>query len=485
MKHDKANCKDLSPQLEQLGIYLDEFLKFNHGDAMMHQKRWKEILHKPLPVDGIGIDKVISMLGEHIVLNGSPIPKPTFTSFITTGATNVGVLANLAVSVAAPQRIGHHAFSFLEELSLKWISEMFGLSDNMEGVYSSGGSTANILALGAARQWAYEKIDIDPAQDGIGQSSRIYASSASHHTIHRAAAVLGLGRNAVTIIDSDMQGRLLPKALEQQIKSDIQNNYLPVAIIANAGTTGTGSIDPLERIAEIAKKYSVWFHVDGAYGLPGILDERVKPQYEGLHSADSVIVDPHKWLGAPVGIGATYVRDRKLLHRAFKQGDSDYLEGACTDENIQHSLDDLGIPYHDYGLELSAPSRGAVVWALITEIGKAGFVDRVCRHNQIARDMAERVKHEDCLQLLIEPTLSICCFRYFDDNISDINELNRNIHRELIRQNQHLPSTTVINGQLAIRPCFIGARTEENHAFELIDEVIRIGKQLCILKNAV
>lgn len=480
---ERAECDKLSPRLQQLGGYLDKYLRFEHDDAMCHLSEWKTVLKQSVPEQGIGIDQVIEEMGQVIIPNGSQIPNPGCSSFITTGATNIGVLANLSALVAAPQRIGIHAFNYLEDLSLQWLAELFELPVEMKGVYSSGGSVANLVALGAARQWAFEQIGIDPASEGITRPCRIYASSASHHTIHRAAAVLGLGRQSVVTIESDQMGRMIPECLEQQLIKDAHSkdsgiDKLVVAVVANAGTTGTGAIDPLEEIGSIAKKYSIWFHIDGAYGLPGILDPRVKPLYKGIALADSIIVDPHKWLGAPVGIGATFVRDRSILHRAFTQEASDYLEGSCSVTDAQHSLDDLGIPYHDFGVELSAPSRGVVVWALIREIGKEGLKRRVCRHNDMARELAMLVQENPNLELVQEPTLSICCFRFINDNNDNLNELNSQIHRQLVHNNHNLPSTVMINDKLAIRPCFVGARASGHQVNDLVDEVLSIGKQL-------
>jgi len=478
---ESAEVNNLSSRLQQLGDYLETYQKFEHADAMDNYVEWKTILDHNAPNKGVGLDKVMDELGNVIIPNGSQIPNPGSTSFITTGATNAGVLANLSALVAAPQRIGLHAFNFLEELSLQWLAEIFELPNEMKGVYSSGGSVANLVALGAARQWAFEKINIDPAADGLTKKCRIYATEASHHTIHRAAAVLGLGRNSVITIDSDNMGRMLPEKLNQQLIIDFKKDALPVAIVANAGTTATGAIDPLEKLGIIAKEHGIWFHIDGAYGLPGILDERVKPLYKGLKLADSIIVDPHKWLGAPIGIGATFVRDRNLLHRAFKQGESDYLEGSCSDDSAQHSMDQFGVPYHDFGVELSSPSRGVVVWALIREIGKQGLKDRICRHNDMARQLAEIVNEHPQLELVQEPTLSICCFRYVGEHCTDsdtLNELNRRLHRQLVHNNKNIPSTVMIDGKLAIRPCFIGARANESLVQGLIDEVLHIGQQL-------
>jgi aromatic-L-amino-acid decarboxylase len=236
----------------------------------------------------------------------------------------------------------------------------------------------------------------------------------------------------------------------------------------------------------------LWFHVDGAYGLPGLLDERVAPLYRGLELADSVIVDPHKWLGASVGIGATFVRDRDLLRRAFTQEPAHYLEGSAVDGGphgpaaegvatataIEHSMDDFGIPYYDHGVELSAPSRGVVVWALLREIGVAGLRDRVRRHNDMATAIAQRARCHPRLELLLEPTLSICCFRYVAPGVADLDALNRQLHRRLMRENRNMPSTTVVGGRLALRPCFIGARAGMAPARELVDDVLRLGEAL-------
>lgn len=478
MDFDRAECGHLETHLKALGSHLDRYLRFEHPDAMRDPSTWRRALGREVPVHGVGIETVLAEMGHALIPNGSRIPDPGCTAFITTGATTAGALALLAGAVAAPQRLGVHAFSFLEELSLRWLAELFELPRDFRGLYSSGGSTANLVALGAARQAAFERLGADPARDGTDHPGRIYASAASHHTIRRAAAVLGLGRAAVVTIDSDDQGRMCPDALRRQLEADAGSERVRVAVVANAGTTGTGAIDPLRAMGELARQHGVWFHVDGAYGLPGVLDPQVRPLYDGLALADSVVVDPHKWLGAPVGIGATFVRDRSILNRAFTQEAADYLEGACTDEDVGHSMDSLGIPYADFGVELSAPSRGAVVWALIREIGREGLRERVCRHNAMARRVADRAAAHPRLELVQAPTLSICCFRYVNGDAGDQNELNRRIHRALVRRGRNIPSTAVIGGTTAIRPCFVGARTTQAHADALVDEVIETGDRL-------
>jgi aromatic-L-amino-acid decarboxylase len=271
--------------------------------------------------------------------------------------------------------------------------------------------------------------------------------------------------------------------LRGAIAKDLRDHILPMAIVANVGTTNTGAIDPIAQIGRVAREHDIWLHVDGAYGLPGILDDRLSHLYQGLELVDSIIVDPHKWLGASVGIAATFVHDRSLLERAFTQEPADYLEGSIDDmgaENAQleHSLDDFGVPYFSYGVELSAPCRGIVLWALIREIGVEGMRARIVRHIDMASKLAEFCKQHPSLELLLEPTLSVCCFRYVSPQIDDLDRLNQKIHRRLIRENEFLPSTTRIKGRLALRPCFLGARTDDSQVDGLAQAVLRIGDAL-------
>jgi len=492
MSQDLAEVEQFQVLLSKIGVSLDQFVKFEHPDASTNKANWLKKLDIPLPQTGIGIDNVAQELIDDVIANGAPISNPGFTSFITTGATTESTLASTASSIAAPQRYLGSAFNFLEELSLDWMAEMFDVAP-MKGVYSSGGSVANLIALGGARQYAFEQIGIDPAADGIDRPASIYASEECHHTIQRSTGVLGLGRRAVKLIKCDKYGRMKTDALLVVIEQDLQNGILPVAIVANAGTTNTGAIDPLLEIGKIAKEKNIWFHVDGAYGLPGILDQRIKSKYDGLGYADSIIIDPHKWLGASIGVAATFVRDRNYLLRAFTQEPADYLEGSAVQveedekgneslENlstkIEHSLDDFGIPYFDYGVELSAPCRGVVVWAMLKEIGVEGMRKRIVKHNDMATYIYHFAEKHPHLENLLEPELSISCFRFIDERISDLDQFNQQLHRQLVRENNYMPSTTKVDGKLAIRPCFIGARHEQSHVDGLLQSVLRIGSNM-------
>ena len=481
MTKDFAETGQFANYMGQIGESLDDFLKFEHDDALAGDANWREQLSEQLPQKGVGIDAVAQTLRNTVIANGSAIVRPGFTAFITTGGTTASSIASAAASIGSPQRYTLNAFNHLEELSLNWLAEMLELGD-MKGLYSTGGSVANLVALGGARQSAFEKIGIDVASTGVDRKCCIYASAECHHTIQRSAAVLGLGRQSVRLIECDDQMRMRPDALRRAIEEDRKSGVFPIAVVANTGSTNTGAIDPIKEIGEIAKENDIWFHIDGAYGLPGILDERLRDRFVGVELADSVIIDPHKWLGACVGIAATFVRDRDILHRAFTQEPADYLEGSVDHQDganaPSHSMDDFGIPYFDFGVELSAPPRGVAVWAMLKEIGVEGMRDRIKRHNDMATELGEFVRKHPKLELLLEPSLSICCFRFVDDAILDVNDFNQRIHRRLVRLNQFIPSTTKVGDALAIRPCFVGARSEKGQEIALAEEVVRLGEAL-------
>jgi aromatic-L-amino-acid/L-tryptophan decarboxylase len=474
------------PAVDQIGRYfaqvgsaVDAWLVSDRSDPLTSGDDWQTRLAGPPPEHGIGADATIAEFIEVVLRNGSRLSSPSSWGWITTGPTTVPTVVAAAGMIASPQRYTITAFNRLEELSLEWLARICGLGEQMKGVYSSGGSTANLVAMGAARQWALEQAGIDPAATGLdGRRLALYTSTQAHHTIQRSASVLGIGRENVRLIATDPRLRIDLGALETALRADRAAGVLPVAVVAAAGTTNTGAIDPLRGAGELAREFGAWFHVDGAYGLPAFLDERVAPLYDGLELADSAIADPHKWLGAPVGIAATFVRDRAILHRAFTQEPADYLEGAFADDDIQVSLDSMGVPYADFAVELSSPPRGVMVWAILREIGVDGLRQRVVDDNDFARHVAARAHDHPRLEVLAEPVLSICGFRYRGAYSGDWDAINRQILRRLARETPIVVSSTVVDGCFVLRPCFINARTTAADVDGFVDTVIRFGDEL-------
>ncbi len=479
---DSARPTDYAAALGRVATELDLLVEHGASDALRRRAAWTAALDQPLPEAGVGAAAVLEEIAENLIPNGSRISDPRCWGWIVSLPGPVAVAASAAGSVAASQRYTINAFNLLEELSLSWLAQLCGLdSTQMRGIYSSGGSVANLVALGAARQWAFEQRGVDPAADGIGGTTvAIYASEETHHTVHRAAAVLGLGRSSVRPIPVDDRQQMRPDDLLACLSRDIAAGVLPVAIVANAGTTNTGAIDPLRAVGTIAREHDVWFHIDGAYGLLGGLDERIRHRYEGVELADSAIVDPHKWLSAPTGIAATFVRDRSILHRAFTQEPAPYLETVFSGDglDIQTSMEHVGIPYSEFGVELSAPPRGAVVWSILRELGRSGVARRIRADNDHALRLAELSEAHPKLELMAAPALSITCFRYKTTGIDDLDAFNEALYYRLIRETPYMPSTTRVRGALALRPCFVNDRTRPEHIDGMVEAVVAIGDSM-------
>lgn len=350
------------------------------------------------------------------------------------------------------------------------------------GVFSSGGSTANLVALGAARQAAFERLGVDVSEDGLpsGLRGRIYASHRAHRTIHRSAAVLGLGRTGVCEISTDPETRIDVAALQAALERDAKDHIVPIAVVAVAGSTDTGKIDPIADVVEVARRFGAWVHVDGAYGLVAKASPTLAPRFAGVEDADSWIVDPHKWLATGCGVGATFVRDGDLLTRAFAEGHAAYLEGSFSPTRAERAsqFDEIGGPWSDQGVELSAPPRGVLVWAVLREIGRAGVTRRVERHSAFARRVVEMARVDERLEALLEPDLSIACFRYPAPAGWDANALNFRILERLRRETPYIPTSTMVDGALAIRPCFINPRTTIREVEDMVEAVARIGDEL-------
>jgi glutamate/tyrosine decarboxylase-like PLP-dependent enzyme len=485
---DPGVTTGLAEAVDTLLPALEDFIRFEDQDlAASEHAQWSSSLNETLPEHGRGAASTLRTLKDVLIPRGLRIGAPGFAGWVTTMPTVVPVAAALAASIASPQRAWFQPFNFLEHLALEWLKDLLGLQASYQGTFNSGGSTANLIALAAARQWACEQQGLDASQDGLEAlvKPRLYASNQVHHVVNRAAAVLGLGRRGLIHLPTDSGFRLDVGSLRDRLRRDKADGCTPIAVIASAGTVNTGAIDPLGDILQVCRDERVWLHIDGAYGGFGILDPEVAPLYQTLAEADSLAVDPHKWLAVPLGCGATFVRDRALLGRALTLEPAEYLEGSVGQEEIVRSqFDGLGYPFHDFNVEQSARSRGVTVWAALNEMGAEGMRARVTRHNSYARHLAQLVQSSPVLELLAPVTLSICCFRFVPVHLQGglgkretLNNLNREILMRLHREHHHIPSSTEINGQFAIRACYINPRTTLEDVTGLAHAVERIGAE--------
>jgi aromatic-L-amino-acid decarboxylase len=484
---DVARTDGLGEAISTLLPALDAFNRFEGPDEAVPRSAWLPLVDEPLPERGQGAEAVLATLRDVVIRRGLRIGHPGFTGWVTTAPTTTATAAHLAQAVASPQRWWLQPGNHIDSLAVRWLIELLGFPDSFVGTFTSGGSTANLVGLGAARQHAGEKLGLDPALEGIERlpAPRIYASPETHHVVTRAMGVLGIGRASIRVLALDAHRRADLRQLRALIEEDLAAGRTPVAVVGNAGDVNTGIIDPLPKMAEIAHEHDIWFHVDGAYGGWGMLDERVESDYGDPAGYDSFAVDPHKWLAAPVGTGFAVCRDGELLSRAFtiEPGHYDRERDTAQDEpgDVASPWSSTGSGTADWGVDFSTPARGIAVWAILKEIGAEGMRERVHRHNDFARIVAARVRQEPELELLSEPQLSICCFRYRPVGWQDeerLDGLNEDILTELRREGRSLPSSTRVQGRYAIRACYINPRNDREHVEALVDDVLAVGRRL-------
>lgn len=476
---DEATKKVL-PQLE-------EFIKFRPGpDPARKRSVWREKLNEPLPLKGHGSQSVIDSLNEVVIPNGLRLGAPGFSGFINTMPPVIPALAGYVASITGTQRWFAAPGNFIELLALNWLSEMLEMGSGCGGTFTSGGAVGNLICLAAARQHAGERIGVNPVEVGVHAlpKPKVYATASLHDVGLRALCILGMGSSAMVEIPMNDERRADCLELRRIIEEDIQQGCTPVAVIGTAGDVRAGIIDPLDEMREIAHEHGVWFHVDGAYGAFGILDQRVRHLYGDMSKVDSLAVDPHKWLAVPIGCGAAIVRDGALQQRSLVMGRPDFH----TFNSL--TVNDTRSPFEEYGegslyssIDFSSRSRGMTVWAAIKEIGVEGLTDRIVRHNDCAKRIEELVEMNDRLEMLAKPELSICCFRYIPQesekgDCDDLNKLNSSILDEIRSRGLCVPSSAIIDDKFAIRPAFIGPNTEVEDAELLVEEVLLVGEKI-------
>ena len=301
----------------------------------------------------------------------------------------------------------------------------------------------------------------------------IYASEETHFTVDRAADVLGLGESAVRKVAVDENLAMRVDDLARLIEIDLAAGAQPMAIVATAGTTGTGAIDPLADIADVANRLGTWLHVDAAYGGAIALSDELRPLLRGIERADSITFDAHKWLYAPVVSAAVLVRDGSFLNRSF----SAYASYVDQDREVADRGTDLGFE----GLQLSRGFVALRVWVGLLAHGRAAYARRIEHDVALTQWLAGRVEEFPDLELVCRPSLSICCFRYVPVGIDDdeyLDRLNTRVMTELQLDGRVFPSNALVHGRTAIRSCIVSYRTEAEHLQRLLDLTREIGARI-------
>jgi aromatic-L-amino-acid/L-tryptophan decarboxylase len=424
-------------------------------------------LDSKLPTKGTDFDSLLKVFRDTIVPFSRQNAHPRMFGYVQSPGTPIGAFADLLASIlnanltiwrSAPAPVE------LERVTIDWIRQILGFPAKASGLFVSGGSMANLAALTAARQAKH---------NSLGRL-RMYASTATHFSIIKAATLLGIGRENVQHVAIDERFRMRVDDLVAKINADLQAGYVPFCVIGNAGTVDTGGVDPLREIRDVANRFQLWMHVDGSYGAFAILADSTRKLFAGMEQADSIALDPHKWLYLPVDVGCVIYRDPEAARSAFAH-EAEYTRmfGEEADE---------AFVCWDYGPELSRRFRALKVWMLLKGVGLDRLSDAIESNLACARHLESMVQVSDDFEMAAPVELSIFCFRHVPAQLRTqspkaIDAFNERLLVVLQRDGSSYLSNTTLGGRFALRGCVLNYRTTLRDMEILLDDLRRVARK--------
>jgi len=415
------------------------------------------------------LHRAADLLFDHSLFNGHP----RFWGYITSSATPIGALGELLAAAVNPN-VGAWPLSpmasEIEAQTIRWIAEMLGYPEDCGGLFVSGGNMANIVGFLAARQ---AKAGRDIRTAGLGDARlRVYCSKETHTWIQKAADIAGMGTDAIRWIATNARMQMDVSALRQQIEADRTAGERPILVVGNAGTVSTGAVDPLSELAAICREFDLWFHVDGAYGAMAAIVPEASEKFAGLSEADSIAMDPHKWLYAPLEAGCALVRSREKLRDAFSYHPPYY------------HFETEAINYYDLGPQNSRGFRALKVWLALQQAGREGYVQTISGDIRLAGELFRRIAQTPELEALTQ-NLSITTFRFIprdleaggEETDSYIDQLNNELLTRLQNSGEAYLSNAIVRGRFALRVCIVNFRTTQADIEALPPLLVRIGEK--------
>lgn len=432
-----------------------------------------------LPESGSAPDVLLNqtseLLFDHSLFNGHP----RFWGYITGSGAPIGILADFLAATVNPNvgaAILSPVASEIEAQTVRWIADLIGYPRTCGGLLVSGGNMANFVCFLTARK---AKVPWDLKAEGLSGGKRlvVYVSKETHAWIEKAAELFGTGTQSIRWIATNADQQMDIAALERQIIADRAENLFPFMVVGAAGTVSTGAIDHLPEIAAICKKYDLWFHVDGAYGAPAAALPDASAELLGLREADSIALDPHKWLYSPLEAGCSLVRDPNHLLDAFSHHPVYY--------NFDGTEGDPPINYHEYGLQNSRGFRALKVWLALRHVGRDGYVQMIGDDIALAEALYRVVDENPELEAVTQH-LSITTFRFVPSGLPEdpaaresyLNDLNEELINRLQRSGEAFVSNALVDGKYVLRACIVNFRTTLSDVEALPEIVIKLGKQL-------
>ncbi len=433
------------------------------------------------PEAGAEADDILAAFAQEI----EPFPfgngHPRFYGWVNSPPVVLSVFADALASAMNPSCAGgNHAAVYVEREVINWFKQIVGFPSESMGLLVSGASMAALNALAVARQ---VRCGYDVRAKGVqGASCRLkfYRTAEGHGCHQKAIELLGIGNENFRIVEHDRALRMRPGALEAAIREDRQQGHVPIAVIASAGSVNTGAIDPLDEIADVCAEQSVWLHVDGAYGAPAILTQSYEKQLAPLSRADSLAIDPHKWLYVPVEAGVVLVRDAEAMRATFSLVPP-YLRTDGKVEGVG------GLPwFSEYGFQQTRGFRALKVWMALRYHGLTGYRSSIERDIAFAARLANSLRSTGEFEVFEPQSLSIVCFRFappeLRQNAQAIDDLNRLMLERVQLGGEVFLSSTVVDGRFWLRACIINPRTREEDLDILLAVVTACGRSAAAKK---
>ncbi|HXJ92900.1 MAG TPA: aminotransferase class V-fold PLP-dependent enzyme [Terriglobia bacterium] len=455
-------------------------------------------LNKLLPADGLPehgapagelIEEATRLLFENSLLSAHP----RFWGYINSSPAPIGALADLLAAAVSPNVGGWilaPMASEIERQTIRWIAELIGYPSDCGGLLVSGGNMANFVPFLAARRAKAIELSWPVHSEGLrsGLPLRVYVSAETHTWIHKAADLFGLGTDSIRWIPVDEDQRMDIGSLRREIERDDAADDLPFLVVGQAGSVSTGAVDPLREIAALCRERHLWFHVDGAYGAVAAVlpkgsrevDPEAMADLRALSEADSVAVDPHKWLYAPLEAGCALVRDRALLRETFSHRPPYYHfdEGDPGDERVN---------YFEYGFQNSRGFRALKVWLGLRQAGREGCARMVAQNIHVAQALYRAATAHPELETKTQ-ALSITTFRYVPVDLSAqsespavaeyLNKLNEELLNRIQRSGEAFLTNAVIGGQFVLRACVVNLHSTAADAEAVAGLVARLGREV-------
>jgi aromatic-L-amino-acid decarboxylase len=418
-----------------------------------------------VPEDGIG-EGALNALQE--VMRGSRVQNGRFFGYVLGSGEPVGSVADLFASIlnqnVTAWRSGPAAV-IIEQTVVGWLAQAIRCP-GFRGHLTGGGSSANLMGLAMARETKA------PANErGIEPGLVAYASSEIHMSIPKSIALLGIGRDNLRLIPTDAAFRMIPAQLEARILEDKAAGKTPISVVASAGTVSTGAIDPFPQIAEIARRHGAWFHIDGAYGALAAIADREK--FKGLELADSISLDPHKWLYQPLDCGCLLYRSPEAAQQAFSHS-GDYARSLSADP-IE------GFVFFEESIELSRRFRALKLWLSLRYHGVNAFRRSIAKDMAQARRLASAIERKSELELLAPVELSAVCFRYRGAggwSEEELNDFNLALLKRIVARGRVYLSNASLHGKFCLRACIVNHRTKDADVDSVISEVMAAAREL-------